>query len=217
MNLFDNTKNAFDVVRKTYESIDKLLPEVDRIGIREGYTSITPRFLRWKSDTDYTGWNITSFIKLYQDNEDTDFNDQGGIKDGFIYGFEITLIDGPSIIMSRYKFDNLDTWKALPAVSEHWGFYYPIRGSNGNFSITDLVHNDQNYRISKPKDKQTSTRHWDITEVIFKQDTLLDITPRTLKRKSLMNFVKWPKSNCSLDYIRFLWYGFQCVEEVLNA
>ncbi|AGE21854.1 hypothetical protein GHH_c13170 [Geobacillus sp. GHH01] len=62
----ENIKNAFEVVRKTYESVDKLLAELDRQSVECGFVPVIPQFLRQKSDREYRGWFIQSFIKLYR-------------------------------------------------------------------------------------------------------------------------------------------------------
>lgn len=66
MSLGENIKSAFEVVLKTYENVDKLLRYCDLIAEDYGYEVVTDKFLRYKSDSNYEGWFINSFIKLYQ-------------------------------------------------------------------------------------------------------------------------------------------------------
>jgi hypothetical protein len=59
----ENIKNAFDVVVRTYEALNKLFPALDSAAREEGFVSITPNFLRWRSDTDYSGWLLLELHK----------------------------------------------------------------------------------------------------------------------------------------------------------
>ncbi|PHD33537.1 MULTISPECIES: hypothetical protein [Bacillus cereus group] len=51
-----NIQNAFEVVRKTYQNIEKLLAELDRQGNELSFAPVLLQFIRWKSDRDHNGW-----------------------------------------------------------------------------------------------------------------------------------------------------------------
>ncbi len=49
MNLNDNIFNAFEVVNKTHENVDKLINYCKSIiAEKHGYVLASPQFLRWK-------------------------------------------------------------------------------------------------------------------------------------------------------------------------
>lgn len=124
----NNITNAVKVLKETYKNLNLLFAELDRVGERSGYMSITPKFLRWRSDSSSDGWLTNDFIKLYQLKSDPDLPDIEGMKDGLIYGVEIDLdtYDYPTISLNIYEFD-LSYWKYSPSVSDHWKYWDPFR------------------------------------------------------------------------------------------
>lgn len=132
MNIDENGKNinsAFLVVEKTYENIFKLFSALDNVAKENNFKPISSNFLRWKSDADYSGVLIKSFIKLYQNNQDPDCA-SGKWKNGPIYAIEIIFLEDevPKIIIGKFKFKGIENFEFLPSsVSYHWLFYSPIR------------------------------------------------------------------------------------------
>lgn len=64
-NTGQNISNIVYVLRETFKNLNLLFSELDQIGEEEGFVSITPRFSRWRSDSDYEGWLTSNFIKFY--------------------------------------------------------------------------------------------------------------------------------------------------------
>ncbi|RHW43464.1 hypothetical protein D1B31_02045 [Neobacillus notoginsengisoli] len=167
-----NISNAVNVLRETYKNLNLLFSELDRIGEKEGFISITPRFLRWKSDSDYDGWLTTNFIKLYQVEKDPNLKHLPNLKDGFIYGIEVELEgeeDYPTISLTRYQFD-YSQWQKTPAISDHWVFSDPFRVKKF-FNIS----NDNGIWTSKPLEKGRG-RYWGIQCAVSMDIPLLAIT-----------------------------------------
>lgn len=52
---------------------------------------MSPKFLRYKSDSDYWGWNTTQMFLLFQDMQDEML--ENGWRDGPVYVLEILLYD----------------------------------------------------------------------------------------------------------------------------
>ncbi len=71
MNLGENIHNAFEIVNKTHENVEKLI-EFCRVMASEKkeFDLMSPKFLRYKSDSDYWGWNIRWMFLLFQDTQD---------------------------------------------------------------------------------------------------------------------------------------------------
>ena len=181
MNTNENIGNAFEVVVRTYENIFKLLAELDRVGDKEGYSSITPKFLRWKSDKDYGGWLILSFIKLYQRKEAPTSDKCADLKTDYIYGVDIKLEDKPEIILSRYHYNVVD-WDDIPSVSDHWVFYGPIRYKD-EFKFSTMNIGGQELTKSTPKDTNVSNSYRGLKEVIFKKIDLTEIKSSNIKEE----------------------------------
>ncbi|MDQ0896259.1 MULTISPECIES: hypothetical protein [unclassified Paenibacillus] len=125
MNTGENITNAVKVIQRTYENLSRMFKDLDEIANRAGFVTITPRFLRYKSDNDITGWMVGGFIKLYQLKEDPEIPGSGGLHNGPIYGVDVTLSDEgysfPTLTVVKYVYKTLTGWGKLPAVNEHWG------------------------------------------------------------------------------------------------
>ncbi|CAH2714766.1 hypothetical protein BACCIP111895_01942 [Neobacillus rhizosphaerae] len=114
-NLGQNISTAVEVLIETYKNLDSFFVELDRIGEEEGFLTLTPRFMRWKSDSDPAGWLTSNFIKLYQLEKDPDFSNNLGLKSGSLFGVEVDLLTNeyPVISLIRYTFD-YSHWTKLP-------------------------------------------------------------------------------------------------------
>jgi len=66
MNSAENIRNAFNVVHYTFENILKLLDYCKTIAYKDSnYVSVVNKFLRYKSDSDFSGWFIQDFIIIF--------------------------------------------------------------------------------------------------------------------------------------------------------
>lgn len=92
MNLGENIFNAFEVVNKTHENVKKLMEFCRVMAIeRKEFDLMSPKFLRYKSDSDYWGWNTNQMFLLFQDTQDELL--KNGWRDGPIYVLEILLYE----------------------------------------------------------------------------------------------------------------------------
>lgn len=134
--LNENIGNAYEVVRKTYESMKKLFAALDAKADEEGFISLVnyaPNFLRWRSDLEPSGWLIGSAIKLYQ--RKTDPGLEGIWRDGAIYLIEIQLenekqkkLFGPEVITAQFTFEDMPEAFTRPlGMGDHSAFYHPLR------------------------------------------------------------------------------------------
>jgi hypothetical protein len=177
----ENITNSITVLRETYQNIELLFTELDRIGIEQAYNCITPRFLRWKSDTDSFGWLISDFIKLYQKKADPITSHIPELREGPIYGVEIefdTEEGYPILSLNRYSFD-FSFWSKLPSVSDRWVFYYPFRNNN-EFYI------EEKEGIWKSViDQKAQKKYWGLQNAISFGMPLLDIKSSEDVRKKI--------------------------------
>jgi hypothetical protein len=138
-----------------------------------GFVSLTPKFLRWKSDNESDGWLINDFIKLYQREGDTSPAEESNQDIGSIYGVEINFEEEyPKIWLIRYTFD-FSLWGRIPAISDHRTFYYPL-GESSWFNVKE-----QNaLRTGTPVDDSVKKRFWGIQKAIGKSIPLVQVTSR---------------------------------------
>ena len=83
------------VVHKTYENIHKLMEYCKTIvAEKRNYINVIDKFLRYKSDNEYSGWYIKDFIILFQKKSDIELENEW--RDGPIYVMEIELYSDDS-------------------------------------------------------------------------------------------------------------------------
>lgn len=131
----ENIKNAFEVVRKTYENINKLMEYCKTTAVeRDEFCLMSPKFLCTRSNVDYTGWCINSFVLLFQ--KETDKLLENGWRDGDVYVMEINLEShnvsdeyedlGPLISVNKFSYKNIAEWSQGILPSSHWAFHEPL-------------------------------------------------------------------------------------------
>jgi hypothetical protein len=187
-NLGQNISTAVEVLRETYKNLNLLFAELDRIGENEGFIPITPKFLRWKSDSDYDGWLTTNFIKLYQLEKDPTLPNIPDMKEGYLYGIEVDLgeDDYPVISLIRYNFDYSD-WTRMPGVSDHWIFWGPFRMDNF-FEINEAEGLWTSMTLERAK-----RRYWGMENAVSRSIPLLSITsPEEIRTKIFQELENLP-------------------------
>lgn len=172
MNLGENIKNAFEVVRKTYENLYKLMSYLDSQSIEKGYEPSIVRFLRYSSDSNYKGWVYNNFIKLYQFKGDGD-DLQNKWKDGPIYAIEFSFTDYPKMIVSKFNFDIKKWGEGIGSDKVNY-FSNPTNlKMKDEFNHVKLGKNNF-YNKSVPLNG-VSELYWDLNYVIFKEFNLTDV------------------------------------------
>ena len=175
----ENITTAIEIIKETYANLEVLFAEMDRIGEEEGYITLTPRFLRWKSDTDSNGWMTSNFIKLYQVESNPPTEKVTDLT-GPLFGIEVDLEgeEYPTLSLIRYTYD-YSAWTRMPAVSDHWLFYSPFREEN--FFEIDQI---ENVWTSIPIEK-AKKRYWGIQRAVAIDIPLIDITSPELIRTEI--------------------------------
>ncbi|MFJ5762274.1 hypothetical protein ACIQAA_24755 [Neobacillus sp. NPDC093182] len=136
MSSADNIRNAFHVVYHTYENIHKLMDYCKTVAAEQSdYVSVVDKFLRYKSDTDFSGWFIQNFIILFQNKNNIVFENEW--RDGPLYVMELELYNAelnqeesrelPRIRLSKFEYENMQNWASGCSPANHWRFYYPLR------------------------------------------------------------------------------------------
>ena len=180
-----NIATAVKVLYKTYEHLNRMFSEMDRIAMEEGFVSLTPKFLRWKSDAWTNGWLLSNFIKLYQRSSDPVFGtghssqviQEAELRDGAVYGIEVDLDDVdefsyPVLTVFKNEYD-FSEWNRMPQVSDHSIFYYPIH-DNDCFSYTcDEDKDNLWHAVANEKGKK---KYWGIQQAHQLQIPLTSIT-----------------------------------------
>lgn len=125
----ENIHNAFSVVFKTFQNIEKLMNQCKRELEQERYYMPTERFLRYRSDLCWEGWICWSFILLFQRRADGVVMDNGWI-DGSVYAVEINVdsetCQVPLVYIAKMDFEGMSTWSEGCSPSNHSLFYQAI-------------------------------------------------------------------------------------------
>jgi hypothetical protein len=166
-----NIKNAFAVVRKTYENLHKLFSELDAVSTEQGFVPISPGyFLRWRrSDQDWEyGWLIVTFIKLFQSKDDGQHLKIENLRQGPIYGVGAWFDEEPLLYLSRFDYD-LSSWTGLPTPGDYKGFSEPIWNKR-SFDIKE----QGSVLVSVPKGPRVK-ESWGLERVVFRRTDLVSV------------------------------------------
>lgn len=176
MSLGENIFNAFEVVNKTHENVYKLI-EFCRVMTteREEFDLMSPKFLRYKSDSDYWGWNTRRMVLLFQDTQDEML--ENGWRDGPVYVLEIVLYDPdaceffgadePMLEMAKFEYEDIES---LPtSVSPAYCYYFTHPLYDPEYSELG----DEIFVAEMPE--EITQRYWGVKRVVCKIFPLVDV------------------------------------------
>ena len=186
MNLGENIRNAFEVVLKTYKNVDKLMKYCDLISNDKGYESVTNKFLRYKSDSNYEGWLINSFTKLYQYKEDITLENEW--RNGPVFVMEINFEDVPTVYLSKFEYKDISNWGKGTSPGHYYGFTEPIDCADNGFD-EEPIEGMNGYFISKPR-VDILDKYWGVERVFYTKIDLLEIDSDNLSEKIFGKFDK---------------------------
>ena len=172
MNLDKNIGNAFEVVRKTYENVEKLMSSLDRETLSRGYESSKERFLRYSSDVYVDGWLFNDIVKIYQFSQDRLIESNDWL-DGPIYVVDICFYDNPKIKVGNFHYKNMEEWSRGISASSSCYFTNPL---NKDFHSDDFCYKDiDGYIVVKPRREEVSKKYWGLEKCMFKEFKLSEI------------------------------------------
>ncbi len=184
MNLSKNIFNAFEVVNKTHENVDKLI-ECCKVAVEEKkeYTLACPKFLRWKSDVSYWAWNLRSLILLFQRAEDQIL--ENGWRNGPVYVMEINLynpdvFDEPMVTLARFEYSNIASWTPNCSPADHYIFYDPL------YDLEYQEIGEESYEVTV--DESYGKRYWGLKSVKCSLVPLIQITSENAYEKIFGSF-----------------------------
>lgn len=174
MNLSENIFNAFEVVNKTHENVEKLI-EFCRIMTteRKEFDLMSPKFLRYKSDSDYWGWNTTQMFLLFQDTQDELL--ENGWRDGPIYVLEILLYDPagcfetnePRLEMAKFEYEDIKSFSPGVSPASYYCFSHPLYDLDYEEMEDGILVADMPEEITK--------KYWGVKRVVCKVSLLVDV------------------------------------------
>lgn len=171
MDLKTNLANAIKVLTKTYESVDKLMKFCDVKAEEHGYEVTTERFLRYKSDVNYSGWLVDTFIKCYQDRNDESLDND--FRNGPLYSINIGLKEG-EIYIGKYVYDDMPNWSKGISPASYWVLDNPLCDDVKEFEIKEF---NEEYMLSMPVNEEVANKnYWGLKYVIYRMVNLEDIT-----------------------------------------
>jgi hypothetical protein len=193
MSSADNIRNAFHVVYHTYENIHKLMDYCKTVAAEQSdYVSVVDKFLRYKSDNDFSGWFIQNFIILFQHKNDIELENEW--RNGPLYVMELELYDVelnqeegkelPRVRLSKFEYENMQDWARGCSPANHWRFYYPLRKRD----IMDIKKDGDTFYIT-PIDQEASNRYyWGVNKITSKTIPLIGLNAENVVEKVFKTF-----------------------------
>lgn len=186
MSLDKNIENAFEVVRKTYENVEKMMSFIDEKSIEYGYEPVISRFLRYRSDMSIWGWMCNELIKIYQSEEDSMLPSEW--KDGLIYTVSFDFYGEPKVVVSAFNFD-IEKWGKGISPADIWAFSEPLDiDYEERFIHTKMEDND--FWIVKPVNEETTQRYWEFNYAIYREYKISEMTSDNINEKIFREFEK---------------------------
>lgn len=145
---------------------------------------MTNKFLRYKSDSNYQGWLINDFVKLYQYKEDNKMENEW--KDGPIFVMEINFEDSPIVYLSKFEYEDMTKWSEGVSPASYWRFTNAIDCQGNGFNVSD-VKEMGGYFISKPE-PSVKEKYWSVERVIYTKIGLLEIESNNIHEKIFGTF-----------------------------
>ena len=174
MNLGENIHNAFEVVNKTHENVNNLI-EFCKLMVNEKkeFDLMSPKFLRYKSDSDYWGWNTRQLFLLFQDMQDEVL--ENGWRDGPIYVLEILLYDPyecfetnePRLELAKFEYEDIKNLPTGVSTANYYCFTHPLY---------DLDYEElEDGTLVADMPEEFTQRYWGVKRVVCKVELLVDV------------------------------------------
>lgn len=174
MNLGENIFHAFEVVNKTHENVEKLMEFCKIMAAeRKEFTLMSPKFLRYKSDSNYWGWNIRRMFLLFQDMQDEPL--ENGWREGPIYVLEIMLYDPdecfdtnePRLEMAKFEYEDIEHFSSGVSPASYYYFEEPLYA-------VDYEEMEDNLLVAEMPEEITQ-RCWGVKRVVCTDVPLVDV------------------------------------------
>ncbi len=197
MSLDNNIENAFMVVRKTYENVQKMINFMDEKAILNDYRPVIDRFLRYSSDKYPIGWLYNDIVKIYQYEKDNPL--ESDWLNGPIYVVNISFNNKPKVIVAKFNYD-IEKWGKGISMSSSWAFTDPLNKDYKDGLFKHQYIKELGYFISKPINGDIRKRYWDMESAIYKEFKLSEVTAETLEAQVFGEF-----ENMKKNVLRNLW------------
>lgn len=170
----ENIFNAFEVVNKTHENVNRLMEFCRTTALeKKEFDLMSPRFLRYKSDADYWGWNITQMFLLFQDTQDELL--ENGWRDGPVYVLDILLYDPdgcfdsnePRLEMAKFEYEDIKNFSKGVSPASYDCFYHPLY---------DLEYDEwEDGTLAAEMPEEIKRKYWGVKRVICRVVRLVEV------------------------------------------
>lgn len=166
--------NAFALVNKTHEKVSQLMEYCKILAVeKKEYDLISPKFLRYRSDVDYWGWNMTQMFLLFQDTQDELL--ESGWRNGPVYVLDILLYDPdecfesnePRLEMAKFEYEDIKNFSPGVSSASYDYFYHPLY----NLDYDEL----EDGTLIAEMPEEMSQRYWGVKRVVCKVSLLEDV------------------------------------------
>lgn len=140
---------------------------------RKEFDLMSPKFLRYKSDSDYWGWNTNQMFLLFQDTQDELL--ENGWRDGPIYVLEILLYDPdgyfetnePRLEMAKFEYENIKNFSPGVSPASYYCFSHPLYD-------WDYEEMEDGILVGEMPGESTQ-KYWGVKRVVCKVSLLVDV------------------------------------------
>ena len=174
----DNIRNAFKILLKTYENVQKLMESVKNIA-KSGdvdYVLLTDKFLRWRSDTYYEGWACGSVMLLFK-RRDNEQNVIYGMWIDFRYSIFVT---------AKLVYKSAVNYNATIGPADIWKYDHSLANYQNKFLLTE----ENGYTRSVPRSDDVSKKYLGLDYALFTEIPLSEVKADTLKEQIFDAFDK---------------------------
>lgn len=187
MNLGENIGNAFEVVNKTHENVNQLIQFCKTLALeKQEFDVMSPKFLRYKSDADYWGWNTTQIFLLFQDTADALL--ENGWRDGPVYVLDILLYDPdgcfdtnePRLEMAKFEYEDIKSFSSGVSPASYSCFYHPLYD-------VDYDETEDGF-LAAGMPEEITQKCWGVKRVVCKVELLTDINCENAYEKIFKTF-----------------------------
>lgn len=174
MNIGENIHNAFDIVGKTYEQVDRMIKDCMKYAENDQeFVCCTPKFLRYKSDTDYWGWYTWEMFLVFKSNNPKQRNS--------LFVMDINLYDDydePMLVLAKFQYDDISKVEDKLSMGYYYIFHRPLYDEELDYFLIDGCDNCGVAEI--PKEKSDSSKYQGVQRIAYKEIPLIQVNSENL-------------------------------------
>lgn len=173
-----NIANAFSVVRQTYKSVGKLWDYLNATNTeRNNYILRSDKMIRWRTDSNPSGWLISDFVILFQEKNTPEL--ESGWFDSPVFILELNFWeeDEPMIYFARFEYSDMRKNPPRYSPADHWVYWEPLKNK-----VIDYKNQGEIF-YGEVKSKKTANKFSDLVSVCYESLPLVELTSTNCDEK----------------------------------